>query len=175
MPTWPRSLQARGWSATAQASARTQERLRAAARPPMAGHRASVWIALDGVLILFGGALMIAAWQRVPAASSTEMHPSLWTGASTTIPFVVGMVLVVLGLYVLAAFFWPLPLPRTRQEREASLGVVGQGSSERAGPALIQPPLGSGPFEARPTAERGVIYRPLTDEEARPPDDEREL
>jgi hypothetical protein len=126
----------------------------------MVGHRANVWIGIDSVLILLGGALLIAAWQRVPAASTTNSHPTLWAGASTAIPFIVGMVLVVLGLYVLAAFFWPLPLPRIRQEREAA------GQEERASRPVVQLPPGS--HEVRDEGERTIVRR-LTDEEARPP------
>jgi hypothetical protein len=79
--------------------------LAAAAKEPMAGHRANVWLLVDSVLVLGGIAFMIGGWQHLPSASPADPHPMLWDSTSTAVPFIVGGVMVALGLYVLAAFF----------------------------------------------------------------------
>src|SRR5271166_5961113 len=97
--------------------------------PPHVDHRAVVWGALGPLMILGGAAVAIAAWQRVPSASVTDPHPSFWDSTSTAAPFIGGLVCLALGAYIiLAAFFPPLWLPKTRRER--SVGTTPESPSK---------------------------------------------
>jgi hypothetical protein len=64
-----------------------------------------------------GLAVIVAPITVLETASSP--HPSIWSNTAFLICLVVGVIALAAGAWILAAFFLPLPLPKTRREREA--------------------------------------------------------
>jgi hypothetical protein len=82
-------------------------------------HRDSVWLALCPSALLIGVALATTGILRIPTPSKPEPHPGVMSHVSTAILFVVGAILVLVGLYIAAAaFFFDWWLPETRRERQ---------------------------------------------------------
>jgi hypothetical protein len=101
-------------------------------------------------MILIGAAVAIGAWGRLPSASPTDLHPSLLGSWSIGAPFVGGVICALLGIYiVLAAFFFPWWLPKTRHEREAESPEASseQSSAAPSGSELDRPTVKYGDWE----------------------------
>lgn len=87
------------------------------------------------------GLAVIAAPITVLETASSP-HPSIWSNTVFLICLVVGVLALAAGAWILAAFFLPLPLPKTRHEREAFKGSAERATLEqtRSAPPPLSPP-----------------------------------
>jgi hypothetical protein len=85
-----------------------------------------------------GLAVIVAPITVLETASSP--HPSIWSNTAFLICLVIGVLALVSGAWILAAFFLPLPLPKTRHEREAFKDLAERVALGQARSALPPPP-----------------------------------
>jgi hypothetical protein len=82
--------------------------------------RTTVWLAIAGALLVLGGiALACIGLVHAPAATHAEPHPSVWNTAAALGLLAFGLLCILDAIYVIAAFFFRLPLPQTRLDPDS--------------------------------------------------------
>jgi hypothetical protein len=105
-----------------------------------------------------GLAVIVAPITVLETAASP--HPSIWSNTAFLICLGVGVLALAAGAWILAAFFLPLPLPKTRHEREAFKGSAEQTTLGRT--RSVPPPPVSVPEEQAVVATQAP--QPVFDE-----------
>jgi hypothetical protein len=72
--------------------------------------------------------------------TAASPHPSIWSNTAFLICLAVGVLALAAGAWILMAFFLPLPLPKTRHEREAFKDLAERVALGQARSALPPPP-----------------------------------
>lgn len=84
----------------------------------MDSHHDTIWMGMTAALMTLGAAAIGVPYGVLESAENP--HPSVWSNGWFLALFVVGSLCLAAGLWALASFFFPLPLPRTRRQRELS-------------------------------------------------------
>ncbi len=132
------------------------EQVRAQARAEE--HRENVWLAVGSLVILAGVGVMTAAWLHTAPPTEMEPHPAtLFDRDETWIPFIAGAGVVIVGGFILLAFFWErlgrlLPETTTEKRRRKP---ISKNDSETESSAQPKPAEGGGAQVPAQVASRG--------------------
>ena len=142
-----------------------RQKKRSEARPgaEVVAHRSGLWAAVGPVLMAIGLAAIVAPITVLETASSP--HPSIWSNTAFLICLVFGGLALAAGAWILVAFFLPLPLPKTRREREAFQESAERVAREQIRSAAPPPPLAVPPS---PPPDQANVAPQLVFDEAPP-------